>query len=222
MRLRFKSDPAFTLIELLIVVAIIAILAAIAIPNFLEAQTRSKVSRVKADFRSLATAIEAYCSDCNKYPWSIAVGHVIGEEQIVRSLYCLTTPTAYIGSVSMRDPFGSSILYRGPRYSRPVYMYISYEPIRTVEEGDWAANAQTHYTEEADKQSMVHRAFMLWSCGPDMTDNQIYWCDVDWYHNPIGYLNLYITFIYDATNGTISSGDIARLGGEYRARLPLN
>ena len=59
---------AFTLIELLIVVAIIAILAAIAVPNFLEAQVRSKVSRVKTDMRSLATAIEAYRLDHNVYP----------------------------------------------------------------------------------------------------------------------------------------------------------
>jgi prepilin-type N-terminal cleavage/methylation domain-containing protein len=49
----------FTLIELLIVVAIIAILAAIAVPNFLEAQTRAKVSRALSDMRSLTTAVEA-------------------------------------------------------------------------------------------------------------------------------------------------------------------
>ena len=57
------APKAFTLIELLIVVAIIAILAAIAVPNFLEAQTRSKISRVRSDLRSLATALESYCVD---------------------------------------------------------------------------------------------------------------------------------------------------------------
>ena len=59
----------FTLIELLIVVAIIAILAAIAVPNFLEAQTRSKVSRCKADMRSLGIAIESYQIDHAIYPY---------------------------------------------------------------------------------------------------------------------------------------------------------
>src|SRR6478609_11262839 len=57
----------FTLIELLIVVAIIAILAAIAVPNFLEAQTRAKISRAKADMRTTVTALESYVVDWNNY-----------------------------------------------------------------------------------------------------------------------------------------------------------
>ncbi len=68
-----KRIKGFTLIELLIVVAIIAILAAIAVPNFLEAQVRSKVARVKADQRSMATALESYFIDNNAYPAWAAV-----------------------------------------------------------------------------------------------------------------------------------------------------
>ena len=67
---RFRRG--FTLIELLIVVAIIAVLAAIAVPNFLEAQTRSKVSRSKADMRSIGVALEAYIVNHNRYPPKLA------------------------------------------------------------------------------------------------------------------------------------------------------
>ena len=58
-----RGKYAFTLIQLLIVVAIIAILAAIAVPNFLEAQVRAKTARVKADMRTLATGMESYAVD---------------------------------------------------------------------------------------------------------------------------------------------------------------
>jgi prepilin-type N-terminal cleavage/methylation domain-containing protein len=89
---------AFTLIELLIVVAIIAILAAIAVPNFLEAQVRSKISRVKSDLRTLATAIESYMIDNNNVIGSndAKIPDPYGFEAAYSRL---TTPVAYMSSI---------------------------------------------------------------------------------------------------------------------------
>jgi len=104
MSTRFRKG--FTLIELLIVVAIIAILAAIAVPNFLEAQTRAKVSRSKNDLRSLAMAIEAYRVDDNEYPilplpaatrFKIPDAH--GWPRQYGLWFILTTPVSYITSI---------------------------------------------------------------------------------------------------------------------------
>jgi general secretion pathway protein G len=52
----------------IIAIAIVGILAAIAIPTLITAQQRSKQHRTMADVRSLATALEAYATDNNKYP----------------------------------------------------------------------------------------------------------------------------------------------------------
>lgn len=95
---------AFTLIELLIVVAIIAILAAIAVPNFLEAQTRAKVSRVKSDMAAVSTALEAYYIDENAYPFCVKRGPQVASGGIHHAVG-LSTPVAYISSVSLADPF---------------------------------------------------------------------------------------------------------------------
>ena len=62
---------AFTLIELLIVVAIIGILAAIAIPNFQNAQIRAKYSRCLGDMKACQTALESYYIHNNAYPASL-------------------------------------------------------------------------------------------------------------------------------------------------------
>src|SRR5262252_7743093 len=57
----------FTLIELMIVVAIIGILAAIAIPNFIRFQARSKQSEAKSNLKSLFTAERSYYQEKDKY-----------------------------------------------------------------------------------------------------------------------------------------------------------
>lgn len=62
-----KNDKGFTLIELMIVIAIIGILAAIAIPQFSAYRTRSYNSAAQADGRNLATAQEAYYVDESTY-----------------------------------------------------------------------------------------------------------------------------------------------------------
>ena len=58
-----KSVKGFTLIELMIVVAIIGILAAIAIPKFADLVTKSKESAVKGSLGSVRSAISIYYSD---------------------------------------------------------------------------------------------------------------------------------------------------------------
>lgn len=63
-----RNRKGFTLIELMIVIAIIIILAAIAIPNYLRMTQKAKKSRVASDFESLATALEAYNTDWGTYP----------------------------------------------------------------------------------------------------------------------------------------------------------
>lgn len=63
----YKNKGGFTLIELMIVIAIIGILAAIAIPQFTAYRTRSFNAAANTDLRNLATAQEAYYADYLDY-----------------------------------------------------------------------------------------------------------------------------------------------------------
>jgi len=101
-----KRESGFSLIELLIAMAIIGILAAIAIPNLLTAVQRGKQKRTMSDMRALATAIEAYAVDQNQYPVATS---------------CPTGVTGMIGSVGAIDAASFSLL--SPTYvSQPQKM----------------------------------------------------------------------------------------------------
>ena len=63
----------FTLVEIMIVVAIIALLAAIAVPNFLRARKRSQATRILEDLRDLDHALDQYAIDNGKTTGATAV-----------------------------------------------------------------------------------------------------------------------------------------------------
>ena len=69
---RAENQRGFTLIELMIVVAIIAILAGILIPNFVNARSQAQTAACESNLRSIATAMELYYADNQVYPTATA------------------------------------------------------------------------------------------------------------------------------------------------------
>lgn len=103
-----KLDNGFTLIELLIVIAIILILIGIALPNFMDAQLRARGTKVQADLKSLATAVEMYNLDWKQYPCDEEEDRTVFKRCLDGNWWNsgskLTTPNAYIKRIPL-DPF---------------------------------------------------------------------------------------------------------------------
>jgi len=198
-------SAGFTLIELLIVVAIIAILTAIAVPNFLEAQTRSKVSRAMADLRSIANALEQYNLDNRHYPTMLMPGFTGGIAPLAGSNLkwwyipdSLSTPIAYLSNAHLLCPFGGDKA-RTADFPDDIWRRYSYENISELEkkylEGYSILQAKYEPTAKASEKWGLWRILCI---GPDIA----------W--NPM--------LPYDPTNGTVSVGNIVRTQRESEVR----
>jgi len=210
-----RKKRAFTLIELLIVVAIIAILAAIAVPNFLEAQVRAKVSRARTDMRTIAVAEEAYRVDWNTYT------HSNRAEDNPYAYYTtgtgwggfaqLTTPVAYLSAIPL-TPFGQSRVWGDLAQWRTGQTYR----LGTANSGSryWTGKPRT-----SNPDGFPADTFLLCCDGPDnmadavapFTTGVYAWPAIN-ANDPQMVAEL-LGRIYDSTNGAVSKGDLHRVGG---------
>jgi hypothetical protein len=177
------------------------------VPNFLEAQTRAKVSRVKADIRSVSVAVESYSVDWNAYPlgWRATAlgGFASGNDSLLFGLSKLTTPVAYITTLPL-DPF----ILVGNQMGSPRWTHL---PSRydTFGMNQWAAGNDYGW-----QAAVYGYLWVLWSTGPIQKHEgpniqrvlrsrfEPQWIDY--------------FFPYDPTNGTASFGYIIRTNkGEY-------
>jgi len=150
-----NRESAFTLIELLIVVAIIGILAAIAVPSFLNAQIRAKFAKVQSEQRSLRDAYLMYKLDTNGWP-----KHIDGDLAQHRFV---TTPIAYLSS-SIADPFFKPQMrdnspewgwFKGQYHLEPAFFWHL---------GQWPGLSLNEPAFWAQQQNV---AFFVMSIGPD-------------------------------------------------------
>lgn len=215
-----KHTGGFTLIELLIVVAIIAILAAIAVPNFLEAQTRSKVSRVKGDLRSVAVALHSYAVDHNRFPWrnTQAEPNTAASWQFpyggnyfisLDEITGLTTPVAYITTNQLRDPF----LSNSSEAQNLWYLNQLNEVGQVVQVKSFAIDrhgqSQGNPLFRTSTLTKVREpGWGMLSTGPDRFYNDEKWGQA----LPGGGVGAAHYTVYDPTNGTVSRGNIWRFG----------
>jgi type IV pilus assembly protein PilA len=124
-----EKDQGFTLIELLVVIIIIGILAAIAIPVFLNQRKKAVEAGMKSDLRSVANELETFYTDSQVYPATAAV---------TQAATAAADPVVIAGGNSVRVSHPDTVV---------AYTYVAATDSYTIEatnakvDNDWCYNS---------------------------------------------------------------------------------
>jgi prepilin-type N-terminal cleavage/methylation domain-containing protein len=101
------TAKGFSLIELLVVVAIIGLLAAIAIPQFLSYRAHAVDSQMKSDLKNAALAMDSYFAEKKEYPTSLAAIVGVGFNQTEGVALTIAVPTPSSFTITATKPSGT-------------------------------------------------------------------------------------------------------------------
>ena len=161
-----QRQESYTLIEILITIAVISIMAAMAIPNFLQAQIRSKVAHAVTNQSMIAAALDTYYVDYEQYPFNNLL-----VETIVPGFKGGPVPPL-MPDVFASSPFTAREEIPGPIFLEarettgavpPFVMYRSYDTFRAVERTTRTVVREISYSSEIPLRA--HRWMLCRQCG---------------------------------------------------------
>ena len=199
---------AFTLLELLVVVSIISILAAIAVPSYYDALIRTRIAQVKAELRTLGIALESYRVDHNMFPRKNSNLEFFA----VYLLPELTSPIPYLNQVRMEDPFGPVVEYEPPRFTTAEGSDSSKNNVAGLVRNSYTYTPYMNFADILGTPGLKKEAFSVSSVGPDQMDSYIVDFPFPGFYRYPG--DTVFDSVYNPSNGVRSAGDIGFFGGD--------
>ena len=167
--MKTQRRAAFTLVELLVVIGIIAILASILLPAVIRAIGRAEIMQAKTEVRAIETALKVYLNDYNQFPSTLSSGSGTTDDNTTKILRGITnsipvgdnprgvnyldcseksigTNVTLWGSSSQ----GTGNIFYDP-WGRPYNIVVDYSGTGTI---------------SADGESLTGRSVAVWSWGP--------------------------------------------------------
>jgi general secretion pathway protein G len=122
---RFSDNRGFTLIEIMVVVVILGVLAAIVVPQFLSRPDEAKVTKTKVDIKSIEEALGLFKLDNGFYPSTDQGLKALVSKPETGRIPARYSASAYLKNVPV-DPWGNPYVYLSPGVINRDYDLISY------------------------------------------------------------------------------------------------